>query len=654
MRKAVYLFLIGTVLPGLLSCGAESPPAEWSVASPDTELELRVRLTEPGSVGGGTLVYDLRTSSGEEIIAESPLGLIRSDQNFSTSLSFEGASEIERVEHDYTLQHGKQSAVAEAGHQRVLQFRTPSGSPVELVLRAYDDGVAFRYRFPDSDLSFYKMTREETGFHLPSDAVGFLQPHDPPTRYTPAYEAYYLREVAVGQPSPSAEGWSFPALFKLPGEDRWVLITEAGLDSGYCGTRLSQYSEAGVYRVRFPAAGEGGGEGEVQPSSTLPWSTPWRLILAGRLKTVVESTLVTSLSGPPNSTETDWIRPGRVAWSWWSAPDSPKDYGAMLPYIDLAGELGWEYFLVDANWTEMPEGSIGRLVRYGEERDVGILLWYNSGGPHNQVTEKPRDRMHLRERRREEMRWLSETGVRGIKVDFFQSDKQETIQLYLDILQDAAEFGLLVNFHGCTLPRGWSRTYPHLMTMEAVRGAESYIYDETYPEKAPWHNTILPFTRNVVGPMDYTPAAFSDNEYPHQTTSGHELALSIVYESGLQHLADAPSAYRSLPDPARNFLSQVPAAWDETRFVDGYPGSFVVLARRSGETWYVGGINGEEDEREVLLELKFLGEGSWRGRLIQDDPIGEGLSAEEISVDATSSEPVSLQPRGGFVIQLAR
>lgn len=479
-----------------------------------------------------------------------------------------------------------------------------------------------------------------------------MQPHDEPSQYTPAYETFYQHDIPVGTPASKKAGWSFPALFRTPSL-YWVLVTEAGLDGSYCGGRLAQDATHNLYRIRFPDAGEGNGTGHVQPSSTLPWSTPWRVVMVGKsLGDIVQSSLVTHLSTPSILNDDRWVRPGRVSWSWWSDPTSPKNPEILRQFVDLAAEMGWEYSLVDANWTEMEKDAIPKLVQYANSKGIGIILWYNSGGPHNTVTEKPRDRMFMRDIRRKEFQFLRSIGVKGVKVDFFQSDKQNIIQLYEDILKDAADFQIMVNFHGCTLPRGWTRTYPHLMSMEAVRGAESYIFDPLFPKQAPIHNTILPFTRNVMGPMDYTPVAFSNNHYPHLTSAVHELALSVVFESGWIHFADRVAAYRNLPEGPKQFLKQVPAAWDELHFIDGAPGRFVVLARRKGEQWFIGGINATPTGKQVSIKFDFLGPNTWKMREIRDgnqqDPFAEAVR----QVKKGELLEIPMNAYGGFVLHL--
>ncbi|MHB8902147.1 MAG: glycoside hydrolase family 97 catalytic domain-containing protein, partial [Thermoguttaceae bacterium] len=405
----------------------------------------------------------------------------------------------------------------------------------------------------------------------------------------------------------------------------------------------------GHYRLRFPDPGEGNGVGAVEPSSTLPWMTPWRVIVVGSgLEPVVRSTLVTDLCPPCAIDDTGWIKPGRAAWSWWSDHDSPRDYQKQIEFIDLAAEMGWEYYLVDANWTLMDGGDVRKMARYADSKGVGLLLWYNSGGEHNFVTEKPRGTMTHPFVRDFEFSLLKQWGIKGIKVDFFQSDKQNIMALYQDILRDAARHKLMINFHGCTAPRGWSRTWPNLMSMEAVKGEECYTFAEDYPAKAPWHNTILPFTRNVVGPMDYTPCGFSDDRYPHVTTNAHELALSVVFETGWLHFADRVSAYRELPEGPRQFLRQVPVVWDDTRLIAGEPGKLAVVARRHGTTWYVGGINGENQSKDLDLDLAFLGDGSFRWNLITDGGDGRSFAGKAMTVGSGSPVRVAMLPFGGF------
>jgi len=355
---------------------------------------------------------------------------------------------------------------------------------------------------------------------------------------------------------------------------------------------------------------------------------------------------------PENLMDMSWVRPGRASWSWWSEPASPRNFNALKRYVDLAAEMGWEYSLVDANWDLMEGGNVEQLIRYANSKNVGILLWYNSGGPHNIVTERPRDIMNDPVIRKEEFKRISSLGVKGVKVDFFQSDKPDMMKLYLDILKDAAENEIMVNFHGCTLPRGWNRTWPNLVSMEAVRGAENYQFDSLYPEKAVWHNTILPFTRNVVGSMDYTPVTFTNQKYPHQTTLAHELSLSVVFESGILHLADRTEAYNSLPEEPKTFLKNVPVVWDETKLLAGEPGKYCIMSRRNGKTWYIAGINGTAKDGLWELELSRLENHGTSAEIITDGSDGTQLVSETRSIESGDKLIVKILPNGGFVAVL--
>jgi len=631
------------------------PPVQWTLESPNRTLSITVMLQQAQKdSASGRLAYSV-SLAGESrpAILPSPLGLCREDQDFSRGLIFVKAGEVQTIDQSYTMLTGKQRSLRDHCREQTLTFRNPQGGRLELLLRAYDDGVAFRYRFPETEPAQRAITAELTGFQLPLDGAAFTQPYDQVATYAPAYEAYYGNALPVGTRAPYDMGWCFPALFRVP--SGWLLITEAGLDGTYCGCRLEQNADDGLYRLRFPDAREGNGTGEVTPRSSLPWSTPWRVIIAAKqLSSILESNLVSHLNPPSVLNDVDWIKPGRVAWSWWSDQESPKNPQAQRAFIDLAGRMSWEYCLIDANWNEMPAGAIPDLVEYGRAKGVGLLLWYNSGGPHNSVTEAPRDRMQEREIRRKEMQWLAEIGVKGVKVDFFQSDKQNVIRHYLDILNDAADFHLMVNFHGCTVPRGWQRTFPHLISMEAVRGSENYLADPAFPSHAPWHNTILAFTRNVVGSMDYTPVAFSDARYPHFTTYGHELALPVIFESGWLHFADKPAVYSALPDVAQDYLRRIPVVWDETRLLAGEPGKFVFLARRHGEDWYLGAINGLETVQTIEGSLSLLSEGRYQAVEIRDAEQPGKLTAGTRQIDKNETIRITLPPFGGYVLLAKR
>ena len=619
--------------------------ATWKVASPDGHTAITVNLAG----GRQQLSYNVECA-GKAVVSASPLGITRKDQAFVDGLKLAEAGSVKTIDETYTMMTGKRRICRNHANEQTLVFQNAGGAKVELIVRAYNDGVAFRYRFPGQSGEKYVVTSEASGFRLPQDGKMWVHPYDRPSKYTPAYETYFVNGVAAGTVSPSEFGWAFPVLFCTGDRSRWALLTEAGLDSSYCGCHLTQKAVEGVYRIQFPDEAEGNHLGWVEPSWTLPWATPWRVITVGdSAGDIVESTLVTDVSPASVVKDTSWIKPGRASWSWLFDHDSPQDCTKLKAWVDLAAAMGWEYSLVDANWTQMKNGTIHDLLAYANGKGVGLLFWYNSGGPHNSVSEKPRGLMDDRDIRREELRLLKKWGVKGVKVDFFQSDKQNIIQLYQEILKDAAEARIMVNFHGCTLPRGWSRTYPHLMSMEAVRGEECYSFDKQFTTEAPIHNVILPFTRNAVGPMDYTPVMFKDNVYKHLTTYSHELALPLIFESGWLHFADGVKEYLDLPEAPKDFLKHVPTVWDETRFLAGEPGQFIVLARRNGTQWYIGGINGENAGRDVDVGLSFLGNARCTVTLVTDGRDPRSFRHETEAMTAQDHLEVRLLPYGGFV-----
>jgi hypothetical protein len=468
----------------------------------------------------------------------------------------------------------------------------------------------------------------------------------------PCYEEFYEKEIPVGTPSPMA-GWVYPALFRSG--ETWLLVSEGSLPRNYCGTRLRAESPGGEYLVGFPDPRENFQGGAVNPESTLPWLTPWRIIAVGSLKTIAESTLGTDLADPPAHPMDMTGKPGKASWSWPLLGDSQTVYDVQKRFIDYAAGMGWHYTLIDAGWDkQIGYDRMKELVDYARSKGVGILLWYNSAGDWNTAPQTPRDRMLTHESRVTEFDRLKQMGVAGLKIDFFGGDGQSVIQYYLDILHDAAPYGFLMNFHGATLPRGWQRTYPQLMTMEGVRGLEYMTFTQEGADREPTHAAMLPFTRNVFDPMDFTPMALDriNNRVQRRTTSAFELALSVLFTSGIQHYAEIPEGMAKAPDYVRDFLKGVPAVWDDTKFLDGFPGKWVVLARRGEGCWYVAGINGEATGKTLALDL---GELSVRdsGTLITD---GEGgnLSFQQEKVRLTSDGKlkVTLQPRGGFVMVL--
>ncbi|MFC1890072.1 glycoside hydrolase family 97 catalytic domain-containing protein [Thermodesulfobacteriota bacterium] len=661
--KLIIIVLCTLLSCTLASCGGDDTGQGtiWSVTSPDGRVTVVVKMADLGGTAdypAGENLYYRVLLNGTEALAWSPLGITLEGRDFLTDLAMEERT-LREVNEPYEMLSGKSSAHVDHAREMILRFADVDGEGLEILFRAYDDGAAYRYRLLGAGPA--TVTGEHSGFRVPP-ADGWMQPHDFPGISKPAHERNY-EKVRAGDESPR-DGWGFPVLFRLDDTDSCLLITEAGLDRGYCGTRLAQTATDNVYRVRFPSRGEGLGRGEVNPTWTLPWATPWRVIILGELADVLESVMVDNLSAPPEGErdrDFSWVRPGRAAWSWWS--QATGDEALQREYVDSAAEFGWEYILVDARWDQWPdpETQIPGLVDYAAEKGIGILLWYNSGGLHNlMLTETPRNRMLDPDVRRTEFDKLSDWGVKGVKVDFFHSDKQDRIQQYLDILSDAADTLMLVNFHGCTIPRGWQRRYPNLMTMEAVHGAESYK-PFFVDRPTALNNVHLSFTRNVIGPMDYTPVTFAGALQRRGITYAHQLALSVIFESGLQHFADQADSsedagYRKVFGDypfVGDFMRHVPAAWDETLLLDGDPDSHIVLARRKGEAWYVGGMNGLEDaDLEVPAPLGFLGDGTYDMVLIRTGCLPDELVLEEWETTAAGTLTHTMGPRDGFVAYL--
>lgn len=639
------LFMTATVL--LISCAPNK--TEWSVLSPSGNVKFNLKQTDTKA-----LVYNvslIKEKEEKSVIADSPLGLQRADASFTENLKFTGTEPAGVVDETFTLPTGKRKVVSYKANELTLNFENETGNKIQIIARASDDGVAFRYRFPEADGSKFSIENELTGFAVAGEGKTWIQPYDKVTMYSPGYERYFENGIPIGSAAPGTEGWCFPALFETG--NAWLLITEAALDSTWFGAHLQPEAPDRLYKIRLPENEEAKNVCTNIPQSTLPWASPWRVILvAENLAGIVESDLVVSLNPASKIQDESWIKPGRASWSWWSDWPSPKNYESLVKFVDMAAEMGWEYSLVDANWDLMTGGNVEQLTKYAASKNVGILMWYNSGGPHNDVTERPRDIMSDPVKRKEEFQKIASWGVKGVKVDFFQSDKPDIIKLYFDILKDAADNQIMMNFHGCTMPRGWNRTWPNLVSMEAVRGAESYAFDEKYPEMAKWHNSVLPFTRNVVGSMDYTPVTFSDQRYPHLTTFGHELALSVVFESGILHLASDCKSYLTLPEAPKNFLKNVPAAWDETMLLAGYPGQDCVIARKSGDTWYLGGVNGTGEKLSWEIDLSRLGNKDFTAAVTTDGITATEFSSSEINLIPEEKLKVEVLPYGGFVATL--
>jgi len=624
----------------------------WQIYSPDQRI--KVEITQLNNNNYTTLVYEVVVINGKntiQVLEKSPLGIVRKDQSFAQNLTFFSSSKLKEIDEKYNMLIGRQTAFRNHANEMEYTFKNSKGALLKIVFRAYNDGIAFKYVFPEESAKTYTVTKELTGFKFAEGGKAWIQPYDKPTKWTPGYEKYYENSIAIGTPSPNKEGWAFPALFET--QQAWAFVTESNLAPNYCGCRLEQNAANGIYKIRFPEPKDGQGTGKVLPSSKLPWIMPWRTIIIGStLNDIFNSNMVNNLADASSEVDYSWVKPGKSSWSWLTDNESPKVFETMKKYVDLSAEMHWEYCLVDANWDLMKGGDIKQLVEYANSKNVGILMWYNSGGKHNKVSERPRDIISDHEKCAAEFSKLQLWGVKGVKIDFWQSDKQNIIALYHDVLKLAAQHHLLVNLHGCTLPRGWSRTYPNLLTIEAVKGEEAYLFDSEYPSNAPVQNSILPFARNVVGPMDYTPVVFSNLKNKHLTSNCHELALSVIFNSGILHLADNEKSYKMLPEFVKDFLSNIPVVFDETKLISGYPGNHILIAARKGNKWYIAGINSSNEPKTLLLACDFLNKGQYILHRIADAEDKSNFNYTEYQISYQSTFQFDLLPFGGIIAEI--
>jgi hypothetical protein len=605
------------------------------------KVELVTKMTSYKMSFGNVCFRVLYKMNSEyvEILSNSSLGIIRNDQQFTDNLKFVSESQATEIHDKYEMICRKRKLCENIGTEKVFHYVNSKNQPLTIVFRAYNNGVAFRYEFTNKSDSLVNITGEATCYVLPESTSRWMQPYD---KY---YEDFY-NFSKTGISEKKEQEWALPALYKVNNNPVWVLISEANITKNNCATKLCNLENPNEYKVTYPSPRDDFKQTGVK--AMLPWNSQWHTLIIGKLSDIVESTLITDVSEPNKLGETGWIKPGAVSWVYWANNHGSKDYKKVLEYIDLAVEMKWPYVLIDWEWDVMSNGgNIVDAVNYAKSKGIKPLIWYNSGT--SWLDPMPNDRLLTAQKRAKEFSWLNKIGVYGIKVDFFAGDQQDMMKFYIDILEEAAKYHLMVNFHGATVPRGWARTYPNLMSTEGVYGAEWYNNQPVLTNKAAGHNTTLPFTRNVIGSMDYTPVAFSNSQYPHITSYGHELALSVVFESGLQHFADSPAAYNSLPTEPKEFLKNVPVSWDDTKLIDGYPGGKVIIARKKGTQWYIGGISGKDEPQTLNVNFDFLGEGNYNLQLIKDGDDAKSFAKESVKVKRGDVISLKCLPRGGFV-----
>ena len=527
---------------------------------------------------------------------------------------------------DYHMISGKKEYCSNDANE----YRAKLNKNLQLVLRLYNDGVAFRYEWSELE---GQLPKEQTTYMIPDGTKRWL------LKWSDSYEGFYPQSTT----NPANQRIAFPALVE-PQQGVFMLLTEANIERNQSAASL--FTDGNLLRVS---------PDENHISFNGKWHTPWRVAIIGHMQDLIQSTLVTDVSEPCKIADTTWIKPGVVSWIYWAYNHGSNDYNIIKKYVDMAVTLKLPYVLIDAEWDQMRDGkTIEDAVAYANQQGIKPMIWYNSSVGWIDGAPTPKFRLNKPEDREKEFAWCEKIGVAGVKIDFFSGDCQRDMTYCIDLLECAAKHHLLVNFHGATIPRGWQRTYPNLMSTEAVYGAEWYNNVPTFTQKAASHNTTLPFTRNIIGSMDYTPCTFSDSQHPHITSDAHELALTVLYESALQHLADKPESYLAQPQAVQDFFGQLPTVWDETRYVSGYPGESVVLARRSGTTWYVAGINGTDQQKTLDVDLNFIEEGPHSVQTFADaDPAlsqPAGKKAWLITQGEQLPRKMSCQPRGGFVL----
>lgn len=639
--------LILFALLSLNSCSQED--SDYSVTSPDKKISVYFHISDNKKA-----LYNIKYDD-VPILQNSRLGIIREDEDFSKDLSLESMSDIEAVKTNYEMLQGKRRHCSYTGNRRIFHLRNASGKEMDVIFQVSNDGVAFRYYFPGKSETIKKIKEETSSFNFISGTKAYIQPMADAksgwSKVEPCYEQHYKQDIELEKLPRNRAGWVFPALFDY--DKYWMLITETAPDRNYCGCRLKRDSMGNEFFIGFPQKPEVYPGGPLNPESKLPWYTPWRIIVIGdSLKPIIESTLGTDLANPSNLQDISFVKPGRASWSWVILKDGSVIYDVQKRFIDYAADMNWEYCLIDVNWdTQIGYDKIKELAEYARSKQVGLILWYNSSGDWNTTTYHPKSKLLTHEDRVKEFGKLKEMGIKGIKVDFFGGDGQSMMAYYQDIFEDAAKFALLVNCHGATLPRGWHRTYPNLLTMEAVKGFEFVTFEQVNADLEANHCCVLPFTRNAFDPMDFTPVCFSEvPRIRRVTTNGFELALSVIFSSGIQHFAETPEGMAAVPDYVKEFMREIPSYWDDTRFIDGFPGKLVVIARKSKDTWYLAGINGEDIEKSINLEPTFL-ENTKTAMLITDGTDNRSFNMQKITFTPGKPLGIKLKGNGGFVIK---
>ena len=682
--------LVALAIAAFSSASPVRAQQTFRVLSPDGLTYLNVKLADGSlsySAGYRTLVKAKKKGAVPDtldvpMVLESPLGLYTSIGDLSKGLEYVPQESPERYSHtnEYTLRQGKQSKINSEENDLMLMFTTPEAKAKKLMMmvafRVFNNNIAYSYRIMQgagSQTTAIVVTGEASGFRLPTDATAFICPQSDPMvgwmQTKPSYEEGYIWDEPITKRSGYGHGWTFPCLFH-EGDKGWVLISETGVSSSYCGSHLSDATSDGLFTIAFPMEGENNGFGstgaqlgladcKISPYDWMTQWTPYRTITFGpTLKPIVETTISWDVVQPLYEPSIDY-KGSRNTWSWIIWQDASINYDDQVKFIDLAASLGWEGCLIDGGWYE----NIGRkgmenLFAYCKEKGVRPWVWYNSNGGWNNAPQSARQCMHNSIVRKQEMKWLRDGGVAGIKVDFFGGDKQETMRLYEGILSDANDYGIQVIFHGCTLPRGWERMYPNYCSSEAVLASENLYFSQGFCEMEARHACLHPFVRNTTASMEYGGTVLQKRLHrepgrgnTRRTSDIFELATAIAFQSSGQNFALTPRNLTEQPQFEIDFMRQVPTTWDETRFIDGYPGKYVVMARRHADRWYLIAMNAEQGPKTLTLQPRELNGFSLdKAVLLTDGPDGQTPQQEPLTLDKKGCVTVTLQPQCAALI----
>jgi hypothetical protein len=635
----------------ILLCFSNVSAQNLDISSPDNKLIVKLSLDQ------GKLYYRVLLS-GNEMLEKSPLGVRGSHTDLSENLNLIGQT-TRAIDETYAEPKIKKSKVRYQANELVAQFENGAKNKLEVVFRVTNNDIAFRYQIPQTaEPANIIIEKELSGYNFPVATTTFLTPQAPPMigwmKTKPSYEEEYTVDQPMGIPSKYRVGYTFPALFHV-GDKGWVLLSETGVNGSYSGGKLSEGTKDGLYTLAFPEAGENNGMGRANPTLALPGHTPWRTITVGTsLKPIVETTIPFDVVEPLYEASKTYTF-GRSTWSWLEWQDGSINFEDQKKFVDLSANMGYEFVLVDNWWdTRIGRDKIEKLVAYSKDKNVGVCLWYNSNGYWNDAPQGPKNKMNTAVARKQEMAWMQRIGIKGIKVDFFGGDKQETMKLYEDILSDANTYGLTVIFHGCTLPRGWEKMYPNFVGSEAVLASENLIFTQHANDTEAFNATLHPFIRNAVGAMDFGPVLLNKRHNREntggmirKTTETFQLATAVLFQTPVQNFGITPNNLTDMPAHVIDFMKQVPTTWDETVMIDGYPGKYIVLARRHGDTWYIAGINAEQEVKTINVSLPML---AGKEVMLYADADDKQPKVNKVRLQKNKQIKLRLLPNGGSII----